>query len=506
MVDESTVSAQSQEITELGGLTAPQQTRLHMYARNLSTDKDPQWHDNRMVAYLEEIVLDPAVLRENMEYLNSIGWNQSKYDYSQIEEQIRRFTLPNHTWFGWNKNYKTALKRFIEEATSYNLQTLDYDSKDDIQEWISKDDAHAGWSYIITGLKKKGEYRGNLLHDFREEVKKARRRGSFGKRVLSGTRTQASSPYDTLTGERLYEYKDKSRLVNMVDIYLVLAETIFAGPFQKKIGELRWYAGGKSNTVQKNIILMMRAKFLKGWISIDYSKYDQSISNWLIRDAFKVVRAAFSKDKRFDEELFEIIQKDFIYKTIIDGEKRERKSEKGVPSGSMFTQIIDSVVNRLMIDTYFESKGKSTRYYQLFIMGDDNLIYYTGDEDAQAILEDMEGYLGRNFGIEMNASKSGFGSISEDPEFLSSYWTMRGKWRHPLVLLAKLVKPERFRDYDKGCDPAIIVASYLEEYPLGMAQLIDIDKQEKLSMDYIKKHGGEQFASGLTRYKLRYAA
>lgn len=481
-------------------LNATSRRRLIMYCRNLSTDKDPKIHDDRMVQYLRSVARDEEWLEGVLNYLDSIGWNQSKYDYTHILDQLERFTLPDVKYFGWNQHFIHGKTKLIEEVSTWNLTSLRYGENCMIEDCLPRSDTHAGFSYILTGKKEKGMYREGLLREYMSEVEKAKKEGSFNKPILIGTRTQANNPFDSLTGEKNHEYKDKSRLVSMIDIYVIMAELVFAKRLQTKFSTLKWYAGGKNDTTIWQILMAWRNQY-SHWLSIDYSKFDQSISAWLIYEAFDIMRQAYKHDKYFDEELFKIVREDFIHKVFIDGDCNLIQADRGVPSGSMFTQLVDSIVNRLMIDTYMHKLGISD--YQMMIMGDDNIIFTNVEIDR----DELSSYLLRNFGIEMHPSKCDYGKTSNsDPIFLSRYWRKNGVWRLPELLIAKIVYPERWRDYDRyGFTPDMIVQSYIDAFPEGMRHVIST-KHREISLNNSRTLGEGRWLSGLMRYRLLYAS
>lgn len=484
----------------LCGLEAPQQKRYVMYHKNLSTDKDPGVFDDRMLEYINEVCTDVKWVEDKVKYLNSIGWNQSKYSFEQMRVQAKRFAEANHPYFGWNKHFKKAKERRISEAEQFFLKMIQYGRNENIEDYLPREDTHAGFSYILTGKKEKGKYRERLSQAYEEEVAKARKNGSFNKPIIVGTRTQASDPFEA-DGTYNYEYRDKTRLVSMIDIYVIMAEIVYAKRLQTKLSGRKWYAGGKDDMHILYFMNKWNGQY-KYWLSIDYSKYDQSISNWLIREAFDVVRAAYKHDPNFDEELFKIVREDFINKVIILGPDDIYECEKGVPSGSMFTQIIDSIVNTLMIDTYMLSRGIEN--YEMMIMGDDNIIFTNIEIDR----EDLSSYLAHNFGIEMHPDKCTWkGKNGDSPEFLSREWTTRGVHRKPEILLAKLIFPERFRDYKRNPDmsPELIVQCFKDTYPLGMKKLISGDHYRK-AINIRNKIGDGRWLSGLMRYRLLYAS
>lgn len=486
----------------LCGLSSPQQKRLFAYTRNLSKDKDPKLFDDKMLDYIKEVCRDEEWVERTHLYLDSLGWNQSKYEFDQIKVQAKRFCDANHPYFGWNKNFKMAKEQRAKQFEKLFLKMIRYSGNAEIVEYLPREDTHAGWSFILTGMKKKGEYREELYHSYKTEVEAAKKNGTFNKPILIGTRTQASDPFNE-DGSYNNEFKSKSRLVSMVDINQVMAELQFARPIQNAMSGMDWYAGGKSDNIIMGYMRKWDTRF-KHWLSIDYSKFDQSISDWLIREAFDVIRAGFKYDANFDEELFTIIREDFINKVLVAGTSDDLiyESHKGVPSGSMFTQIVDSIVNILMIDTYMISKGIVD--YSMMIMGDDNIIFSNVEIDR----EDLSGYLGRNFGIEMSPTKCSHKRWEDDePQFLSRSWSRFGVYRKPEILLAKLIYPERFRDYrnNKDLTPEMIVQCYKDSFPRGMEKFISHEHMRR-SIDIRSRIGDGRWLTGLMRYRLLYAS
>jgi hypothetical protein len=255
----------------------------------------------------------------------------------------------------------------------------------------------------------------------------------------------------------------------MVDLYQILCESKFSKPVQEAFSQWREYAGGKSRNEQAIIIGDMRSNY--GYaVSLDYSSYDQSLPSWLIEDAFDIIKIMFRNDGSFDEELWNLMVAAFIHKDIIwkDGVVH---CDHGVPSGSMWTQIIDSLCNKLMIETAFNViKGGR---HQCFIMGDDNLIYHTADCDVNRLLEVVQ-YM---FGVKVNKSKSAQFVRFQDPEFLSCYWRRNGEqWRQPKVLIDHLLWPERHRNYMGNSTPELVVYSYILCYRAGMKEFLDIER------------------------------
>lgn len=456
-------------------LSAGSKNRLTQYRTNLSVTRgknDPNV-DTKVRELLKEFVWDRKGFEEECKYLKDLkdadGYQFSRNlkIYSTIEDAMKRFADRDHTSFRWNQNYQHSLKLMIETFSQLQIQPLSYNCDDDIAENLPKLDTHSGYFWIISGKKKKGDNMEGLYKKFQSEVENALEHGSFNKPILLGFRTQASGEYED-NGSRTGKCKHKLRVVSMVDLIVIIAELMFAKPIQKFMASQTFYAGGKNETRISEIITNWRVKYDR-FLSIDYTAFDQSISSWLIEDAFKVVRSAFVLNEN-EQRLFDIIVHDFIHKNFILNEG-VLHSDKGVPSGSMFTQIIDTIVNCLVVMTYYSMLGAEA---EMIAMGDDNAIFTSSSES----IEELASYIGKNFGLVIKTDdKSNEGSTKHDNvKFLSRYWRYDGQWRSANQLLSRLLYPERFRNYTREIGPEHVIFAFILTYRLGMNDLMDIGK------------------------------
>lgn len=483
------------------GLGKPQKKILTRYIKNLSRDKDPMVFDDAMERTLKVLVKSQSQLKAVIASLKKRHYSQSKYSYAQMEEQIQRFEERNPMNRAWNRRFQKQKAKLVTELKQRSrrrpLKTLQYTSGTDFAKVLPRLDTHAGFAWIEFGKKLKGEYLQGMYQWLQPYFANARIAGTFNLPIIFGTRTQATAPFDTEGNE--VEFKDKTRMVHIVDIRVIMAELIFAKPFQILLGNTDWYAGGKDD-LSINQYLRTFSKGRRHWITLDYSKFDSSIPAWLIYECFDVIKQVYDRDIYFDDALFTAVVNDFIHKVFIDGEGNLRESHKGVPSGSMFTQIIDSLANRLMIDTYMDMCGCSD--YDMMIMGDDNIIFTREEVDSAALAT----YLAHNFGTKVNKDKSAGGKVGVNyPEFLSRRWTPFGIFRNPYELLAKLLCPERFRQYrKKGFDPFQIVDAYMQSFELGMREIIDMKKFRLMQGKKVRNVGREAYLTGLMRYRALY--
>lgn len=484
---------------KITGLELPQFKRLASFCKAKRANRDKAIFDDRMMSELQLIVKDKKWLNEIKQYLDSMGFCQSKYDAELLQSQIIAFSGENHKYNGWIKHYKEALAETIAEFRHAELSPITYDSKEKFMKTLPRTDTHAGFIYFETGLRTKGENVESIYQDWDSILKEAISDGSFNLPIIPGMRTQASGAFKGV-GEKTNTWKSKTRLVNMVDLRVIMAESMYSRPVQRHMSLVtNWYAGGKTPEWLSSRINTCKRDYGHS-VTIDYSNYDQSISNWLIYDAFKVIKAMFLNFEGREEPVYDVVVNDFINKSFIDIYGNLIFAHKGVPSGSMFTQIIDSIVNIIMIRTYLKARGITK--YDCLIMGDDNIVF----TNQQLDLEDLAGYLSHVFGITMNPMKCSSATWKDEGvEFLSRVWKQNGEWRDPAVLVSKLLYPETYRLYDKcGFKPKHVIKSYFDTFILGMREMTkDLTEREYFyevdtNVDSSVK---KTFLTGVERYR-----
>jgi len=184
--------------------------------------------------------------------------------------------------------------------------------------------------------------------------------------------------------------------------------------------------------------------------SIDMSAFDASISKFLIKQAFKIVKSWFDLAETELEtgvtvgEIFNTIEDYFIHTPIVmpDGNVYYGKRH-GVPSGSYFTQIIDSIVNCMIAGTLDARFNLRLAKSDTYILGDDLLLW----SDRNIELGKLASFASKVFGVEFNPNKSRKFLWSEPIHFLGRTWTDGIPDESIESILARMLFPERFRHY-----------------------------------------------------------
>lgn len=257
--------------------------------------------------------------------------------------------------------------------------------------------------------------------------------------------------------------------------------------------------------------------------SIDMSSFDSSISASLIHLAFSVLKTWFNLQDIEPTtgltvgEIFKVIEKYFVCTPIVmpDGNLYTGKRH-GVPSGSYFTQMIDSIVNTIIagaVDEYFHLHiDKSS----ILVLGDDLLFW--SNRDVQ--LDDIAEFIVSKIHITAHGcEKSGKYSMFDTIHFLGRDWKDGVPDLDLDEILKRMVYPEGFRQYSD--DPVEaegqvynLLHSYTAVYQTAwqvvrkcyplldrrMSDPFQMDRKLPRTVDAVNP----MYLSGLQRYKFKY--
>lgn len=170
---------------------------------------------------------------------------------------------------------------------------------------------------------------------------------------------------------------------------------------------------------------------------LDMSGFDSSIAPWLISTAFRILRTWFSDDQVDDG--WEKVVNYFIHTPILMPDGYVYRKHKGVPSGSYFTQLIDSIVNYIVIQyVSLCAFGKPVDDDKLLVLGDDSLF----GMDAFVSMEQVVASAKR-LGFKVNAEKSDISRFGSPFQFLGHAWVNGIVDRPVLDIVKRMVFPEK---------------------------------------------------------------
>jgi len=266
------------------------------------------------------------------------------------------------------------------------------------------------------------------------------------KRLLRGSKR----PAPAIAGVRIQQKPNgsKTRLVFMYPMEMTLLEGMFAPQVIDRVKERVsqvTYAEGPED-IGRMINTVRHARWI---VETDFSGFDSSIGSRLIRDCFHVLEGLFDLSGE-NRVAWDRMVEYFDRTPILMPNGTVYLAEGGVPSGSWFTNIIDSMVNYLSVK-YAEFR-LSLRPFEVAVLGDDALL----GSETRVDLADLSS-VAAELGLNMSAEKSrnvdnSFGPRPVDllgrPYYLGHFW-YGNTWLRPLhVTLARLIYHERYVDMD----------------------------------------------------------
>lgn len=249
----------------------------------------------------------------------------------------------------------------------------------------------------------------------------------------------------------------KTRLVFAYPMEMTLLEGMFAPQLiewvKDRVDSVTYAEGPQEVAWKSNSVRLSR------WVvETDFSSFDASISSRLIEDCFAVLATHFNL-KGQSAKAWERVVAYFVNTPIIMPDAGVYMTEGGVPSGSWFTNLIDSMVNLLFIE--YAAIRLEAKHTSCAVLGDDALI---GFEEKPSLGQLSE--IAQELALDVSAEKSRIvdntlgaspGRLFERPYYLGHFW-LRGVWYRPVhVTLARLLYHERF----VGEDPDMLRASRL---------------------------------------------
>lgn len=230
---------------------------------------------------------------------------------------------------------------------------------------------------------------------------------------------------------------EKLRLVWGYPQSITMAESSFARPLIERykdrrsvmaFGKMRYKIGA-----QMTKLLNCHAKY-----GLDMSGFDSSIHPSLINMAFNVLAKNVDWESSDYQDWLKIINY-FIHTPILMPDGYVYTKHRGVPSGSYFTQMVDSVVNYFSIQyAYVRLTGKVIPENKILVLGDDSIF---GSSEAISLIK-VQNHL-NELGLTMNPIKSHLSLDGQPAEFLGHIWKSGIQDRPALDVAKRMVYPEK---------------------------------------------------------------
>lgn len=368
------------------------------------------------------LLIEPSVYRSMLEQgfdLDPMRDNKSKYVPQAMFDRLAKYAGLIETSYEkefWDQAYALTLKAFVGDQ-SYSVRP-DF-SKDFIYSSV-KDDKSSGAPEFRT----KGEV---LDKDYARMW-----------RILEG-----KSPDPCVAYHRVQHGSDgpKQRLVWGYPQSMTMLEAGFARPLIRHylddfnspmvIGKLRFKVSARMTPI-------LNTHFKYGF---DYSGFDSTINERLIRMAFSILRKVLNFEDEPDvlDRMWRKVMKYFIHTPIIMPDQYVYIKHHGVPSGSYFTQMVDSIVNYFAIQyAHIKLTGLALDIDKILVLGDDSLFASPYDLSVFDISKTLS-----ELGLVVNKDKTHKSYGSEDIEFLGHTWKHGLVDRDPIEIAKRMSFPEK---------------------------------------------------------------
>lgn len=287
---------------------------------------------------------------------------------------------------------------------------------------------------------------------------------------LAGARTQNTQIVDPSTGRKL----PKTRLVWMYPEEMTILEAVIARPL------IEYYLGNSCAPMAfGKTSLQLSSNFLRSKnsnqyiLATDQSKFDQHIRKSDIRRCFSAWRKMFNLDQVIDREghtvreVFNVVERYFIFTPLVfPHPKRQqltRDKNHGVPSGSYFTQMLDSFVNYALTAQIFDDLGIKYNPRDIYVLGDDMIAFIHSKTSVFSCAAQAAKY---GFKIHTDEKSSFSSSNVSQFDFLGRHWLDQIPYRTIDEVVDKAQYPEHVRDYRNVSSPLDMASSVVYSYGL----------------------------------------
>lgn len=430
---------------------------LKEYVARMSTPSDHVIFDDNVAAVLSA---------------QNIEWEEdprSIYDPNQLWEALARYGSSNHTRFKFDPAIIAGIKlakRVFGRYGDLLEPIIDLDSI----KLALKLTKSSGLPLMVSKLE-------SLAYSFDREEQ---------------IRLGAKKPNPCVAYKRTQK-ENKTRLVWGYPLEMTIMEARFARPLIGAFLDSRTTMAFGMQKYELGTYLKYNLKMYKHIMCLDYSKFDSSISSSLIAISFEILSSWFSEEDKLKYG-WDTIVKYFIHTPIVmpDGHLYGGK-DHGVPSGSYFTQLIDSIVNTILIGAIGYAFKEETHWRSVFVLGDDCIF----GVDRKLDLDTVSKFL-RRYGVTLNIEKSQFDIMY----FLGAYWDSGFPDNELSDLAAKAVFPETFRKYPENLTSKqkarLVLSSYASQYKSAwkfLPKRHPIIQMEQEALDF-----KPEYLSGSDRY------
>lgn len=381
-------------------------------------------------AFREVMEISPEIYKDTLE-----GWSRSYYTLDYHMKGIWSYSSPNVPASAINiPLYQQAMEAVRKELNSLP-RVKAYDALSELDRVPFKSSSSAGYDYIGA----KGDINGN---NHRRAITRAR--ATIGHIVEQGNEGMHNAittavPDVGYTRTQLTDLYKRAKVRGVWGraFHYILLEGLTVHPLLEVFKQHEtFYHIGQDPVESVPSLLSSVSRYSKWIYALDWKQFDASVSRFEINAAFDLIKELVDFPNSSTEAAFELSRQLFIHKKIAAPNGKTYWSHKGIPSGSYFTSVAGSIINKLRIEYLWRcitGHGPKLCYTQ----GDDSLV---GDDDY--VNPKQIGEIANQIGWFFNPDKTEYSTVPELITFLGRTYKGGMNVRDLKRCLRLLVYPE----------------------------------------------------------------
>lgn len=337
--------------------------RTHSHA----VRRDPE------VTYEDKFAKKELMSRYPILYDNIIsGWSRSYYTGEEHMKAIMQYATPNINYEQCDRRAYDRASLNVQESLRSLPTVRAFNVLDQLDLVPYESSSTAGYDY--TGVK--GPVGGD---NHQRAIRRAKATlwsaiAPDGEGIEHVIRTYVADVGYTRTQLTDLREKTKVRGVWGRAFHYILLEGTAAAPLLEAFSTSNtFFHIGRDPTVSvPNLLSSVKAQ--STWLTaIDWQAFDATVSRFEIFTAFDIIKSVIDFPNIETEQAFEISRQLFTHKMLAAPDGKIYWIHKGIPSGSYYTSIIGSIVNRLRIE-YMWIRQFNRSPIVCYTQGDDSLI------------------------------------------------------------------------------------------------------------------------------------
>lgn len=374
-------------------------------------------HSHKIRREEEQTLLDEYALEELKacypilweQYLE--GWSRSYYQGSKHMDAILQYSWPDIPESKLQQAEKEAAISELKERLASLRRVRAYDVLTELDQVRYEPTSSAGYDYTGPKGPRDGDNHSRAIRRAKAIMWSITKPDGQGLEHAIET----SVPDVGYTRTQLTELSEKTKVRGVWGraFHYIILEGTTAQPLLDAFREGTTFFHIGQDPLVSVPETLSRVSATSPWLcALDWSAFDATVSRFEIDLAFDLLKEKIDFPNSETEAVYELCRQLFIHKKIAAPDGNVYWSHKGIPSGSYFTSIIGSIVNRFRIEYLWRTVFK-TKPDICYTQGDDSITGCQFYPDPAKLAKQADKY-----GWTLNPAKTKVSRVPEYVEFL----------------------------------------------------------------------------------------